>query len=113
MPFIDVKTNKQVLATDEIKLKEELGRAISILPGKSERWLMLEIKDSCRMYFHGDDAPCAMVQVQVFGKIDPAACENLTAEVCRIMQDVLEIPKDSTYVKYEEVSLWGWNSQNF
>jgi len=113
MPFIDVKTNKQVTKNEEITLKEQLGRAIAILPGKSERWLMLEIKDSCRMYFHGSDAPCAMVQVQVFGKIDTQKCEELTAEVCRIMQDVLEIPVDSTYVKYEEVSLWGWSSQNF
>ena len=54
-----------------------------------------------------------MVQVQVFGKINPEACEHLTAEVCRILQDVLGIPCDSTYVKYEEVSLWGWNEQNF
>ncbi len=113
MPFIDVKTNKQVPKSDEITLKEQLGRAIAILPGKSETWLMLEIRDACRMYFHGSDAPCAMVQVQVFGKINPEACERLTAEVCRIMQDVLGIPADCTYVKYEEVSLWGWNSQNF
>ena len=113
MPFIDVKTNKQISKADEITLKEQLGRAIAILPGKSETWLMLEFKDSCRMYFHGSNAPCAMVQVQVFGKINPEACERLTAEVCRIMQDVLGIPVDSTYVKYEEVGLWGWNSQNF
>lgn len=113
MPFIDVKTNKQISKAEEITLKERLGQAISILPGKSETWLMLDLHDQCRMYFHGDDAPCAMVQVQVFGKINPAKCEELTAEVCLIMQDVLDIPQDSTYVKYEEISLWGWNSQNF
>lgn len=113
MPFIDVKTNKQVSKSQEITLKEKLGQAIAILPGKSETWLMLDIHDQSRMYFRGDDAPCAMVQVQVFGKINPAKCEELTAEVCTIMQNVLDIPKDCTYVKYEEVSLWGWNSQNF
>lgn len=113
MPFIDVKTNTQVSKNQEVALKEELGRAIAILPGKSERWLMLEIKDSCRMYFHGDDAPCAMLQVQVFGKIDPVACEKLTGALCEIMQRVLGIPGDSTYVKYEEISLWGWDGQNF
>ncbi len=113
MPFIDVKTNKQVSKTEEIALKEQLGQAIAILPGKSETWLMLEIKDACRMYFRGDDAPCAMVQVQVFGKINEAKCEELTKEVCRIFKVVLDIPEDATYVKYEEVNLWGWNSQNF
>lgn len=113
MPFIDVKTNTQISKDRELALKQELGRAIAILPGKSEKWLMLEIKDGCRMYFHGDDAPCAMLQVQVFGKIDRAACEQLTKELCGIVQRVLSIPADSTYIKYEEISLWGWNEQNF
>ena len=113
MPFIDIKTNKQVTKNEEIALKEALGQAIAILPGKSETWLMLDIHDGCRMYFHGSDAPCAMLQVQVFGKINQAKCEELTAEICRIMKDTLAIPEDATYVKYEEISLWGWNSQNF
>ncbi len=113
MPFIDVKTNKQVSKNEEIALKAALGKAIAILPGKSEQWLMLEIKDGCRMYFHGDDAPCAMLQVQVFGKINTEKCEELTAEICRIMDDTLQISPENTYVKYEEISLWGWNSQNF
>lgn len=113
MPFIDLKTNKQVSKNDEIALKEALGKAIAILPGKSETWLMLDIHDACRMYFHGSDAPCAMLQVQVFGKINSERCEQLTTEICRIMDSTLNIPPENTYVKYEEVDLWGWNSQNF
>ena len=113
MPFIDLKTNKQVSKNDEIALKEALGKAITILPGKSETWLMLDIHDACRMYFHGSDAPCAMLQVQVFGKINSERCEQLTAEICRIMDSTLHISPENTYVKYEEVDLWGWNSQNF
>lgn len=113
MPFIDLKTNKQVSKNDEIALKEALGKAIAILPGKSETWLMLDIHDACRMYFHGSDAPCAMLQVQVFGKINSEKCEQLTAEICRIMDSTLHISPENTYVKYEEVDLWGWNSQNF
>ena len=113
MPFIDVKTNAQVNKKQEIALKQALGQAIAILPGKSETWLMLDIHDGCRMYFHGSDAPCAMLQVQVFGKINTQKCEELTAEICRIMNDTLQIAPENTYVKYEEISLWGWNSQNF
>ena len=48
MPFIDIKTNKQVTKNEEIALKEALGQAIAILPGKSETWLMLDIHDGCR-----------------------------------------------------------------
>ena len=113
MPFIDLKTNKQITKQTEIQLMEAFGKAIAILPGKSERWLMLDMHDDCRMYFQGDDAPCAMLQVQVFGKINPEKCEELTKELCHIMNDTMGIPEQSTYVKYEEISLWGWNGQNF
>ena len=49
----------------------------------------------------------------MFGKINPAKCEELTAEICHIMDDTLQIAPENTYVKYEEITLWGWNSQNF
>ena len=29
------------------------------------------------------------------------------------MDNTLQITPENTYVKYEEISLWGWNSQNF
>jgi len=43
MPFIDTKTNVTITKEKEKELKERLGKAISIIPGKSESWLMLAI----------------------------------------------------------------------
>ena len=43
MPFISTKTNVTVTKEKETQLKERLGQAISIIPGKSESWLMLAI----------------------------------------------------------------------
>ena len=47
MPFINVKTNINIENKDVIK--EELGKLISILPGKSETWLMVDIEDNKNM----------------------------------------------------------------
>ena len=44
MPFISTKTNVTVTKEKETQLKERLGQAISIIPGKSESWLMLAIE---------------------------------------------------------------------
>ena len=44
MPFISTKTNVNVSKEKEVELKERLGQAISIIPGKSENWLMLAIE---------------------------------------------------------------------
>ena len=114
MPMIQTKTSVEITKEQELQLKSELGKAIAILPGKSEQWLMLSFEDKCRMYFKGDNsAPLAYIEVKVFGKINPAACEKLTAKICDIFNDILGIAPANTYVKYEEVSLWGWNGCNF
>ena len=43
-------------------IKKELGQAIEIIPGKSERWLMISIEPDSRMYFHGDNSKMAFVK---------------------------------------------------
>lgn len=113
MPNISTKVNVEISKEKEIALKTKLGKAISLLSGKSEAWLMCSFEDNCRLYFQGKDAPAAFVEVQVFGKINPSQADALTAEICNIIEGELDIAQDRIYVKYEEVSLWGWNGGNF
>ena len=114
MPLINTKTTVSVSAEQEKTLKTRLGKAIELLPGKTEAWLMVAIEDNVKMYFKGDNsAPCAMVDVSLLGKATKDAYETMTAEICRIMREVLGVPEDRTYVKYEECETWGWNGSNF
>ena len=41
MPYIKTTTNVSVPADKEQIIKQKLGKAIEIIPGKSERWLMI------------------------------------------------------------------------
>ena len=114
MPMITTKTTAEISKEQEIALKSKLGKAIAILPGKSEQWLMVSFEDNCRMYFKGDNSnPLAFVEVKVYGKISPSAADGLTAKICDIFDSVLGIAPADVYVKYEEVSMWGWNGGNF
>lgn len=114
MPFINTKVNTTISKEDEILLKERLGEAISIIPGKSEQWLMLGFEDNIKMYFRGNnDEKIAFVEVKVFGGENKAAFNDLTAEICKIYNDILGIDKDKIYVKYETTTNWGWNGANF
>ena len=36
MPFITVKTNKEIDNKTSLEIKQSLGKAISLIPGKSE-----------------------------------------------------------------------------
>jgi len=114
MPFINSKVSVAISDDQEKELKSRLGQAISLIPGKSESWLMTGFEDNYHLYFKGDNSqPAAFVEVKVFGSENPAAFNKLTKEICSIFSDVLNISPDRTYVKYEAVENWGWNGSNF
>ena len=114
MPYIETKVSTPITVEQEKILKEKLGAAIENFPGKTERWLMLNFEDNCRLWFMGNqDAPTAYVEVKLFGDVNQTGAEKMTKAVCEIMEEVLKIPADRTYVKYEGIGTWGWNNQNF
>ena len=113
MPLISTHTNIGVSREAEKNMKEKLGKAIQLIPGKSEAWLMLEFLEKTPMYFKGSDAPCALAEVKIFGRADKAAYEKLTGAITQCLSSELAIPADRIYVKYEEADYWGWNGSNF
>ncbi len=114
MPFIDSKVSITISPEQETDLVKRLGQAISIIPGKSESWLMTGFEQNYHLYFRGENnIPTAFIEVKVFGNENKSAFSELTAEICHIFHEVLSIPKDHIYVKYEAVSNWGWNGENF
>lgn len=114
MPYINTTTTVKISENQEAALKEAMGKAISLIPGKSESWLMLNFRDCARMAFRGDaNGECAMLEVEILGKADAAALDKLTAELCRIVSEVLSVPSDRIYVKYNEIDVWGYDGANF
>lgn len=113
MPFINIKTNSAVSKEKETLIKAALGEAITAIPGKSESWLMVGIEPGHILYFKGNDSPAAMVEVSIFGKDAPAAFNELTGKICRILNDNLSIEQNRIYVKYTSTENWGWNGSNF
>lgn len=114
MPYIDSKVSTTITPEQEKALVSRLGQAISMIPGKSESWLMTGFEQEYHLYFRGDNsAPSAFIEVKVFGNENKSAFSNLTGGICRIFNEILGIPTDRIYVKYEAVSNWGWDNANF
>ena len=111
MPYIEIDTNVTGIAPERIEKK--MGRAIGLLPGKTERWLMVRVVEGQRMAFAGTAEPCALVTVSQFGKSSAEAYSAVTAEVTKIVSDETGIPADRIYVRYGEIATWGWNGSNF
>lgn len=112
MPFINVKTNVKVTNEKKEAIKSAFGEAITLIPGKSETWLMVGIEPEYDLYFKGTDEPAAMVEVGIYGSANSAALNNLTAEICDIINGELNIPTARIYVMYTQTPDWGWNRMN-
>ena len=114
MPFINVKTNKNLTDEKKLELENKLSDAISLIPGKSDRYLMLAVEDEVSMMFHRDtDCGIAMVEVKIFGSSDKQSYTKLTQRICEILEAEAGVSPDCCYVKFEEVSLWGYNGFMF
>ena len=114
MPYIDAKTNVKITNEQKETLIKEFGKAIEKIPGKSEEWLMVNVEDAHTLAFRGDSSsPCAMIEIAIFGKASNEAYDALTECVCALTQRILGVPSDRTYVKYTEISHWGYDGFNF
>lgn len=113
MPYIEIKTSTAVSAECSNLVKSELGRLITLFPGKSENYLMISIFPDCDMRFAGCDDPCCIVELKLYGKASRDACDKFTAQVTEILSSALSIPASRIYVKAEEVSIWGMSGYNF
>lgn len=113
MPCIEVKTTVTLLEEKRDVLKEELGKAISLI-GKPESYLMINLSDNQDLYFAGNKLKKgAYVEVKALGNIDSSKSNSLTEKICGIMKSTLDIPSDSIYVAYFSTNNWGWNGRNF
>ncbi len=114
MPYIDTKTTVKLTKEKKDALAKRFGKAISIIPGKSEAHLMLGFQDEIKMYFAGETGkPMAFVEVKILGTSTREHFSNLTAEICSILNEELGIDGDCVYVQYVEATHWGWNGSNF
>lgn len=113
MPFIDSKVSTALTAEKQENIKSRLGQAIGIM-GKSENFLMIGFEDRYELYMGGQKLEQgAFISVRVMGQVDAAASDRMTAEICKIYQEELGIPKQNIYVAYFGTSNWGWNGSNF
>lgn len=112
MPYINTKVNFKLTEDNIQNIKAKLGEAITVFPGKTEQYLMLNFDDECRMFMAGDDSVrMAMVEVKVFGHIDN--CDEMTPVLTDIFAAELGIDPSKIYVKYEECFYWGMGGTNF
>ena len=101
MPFIKAKVSCPVSPEQESELKAGMGKAIGLVPGKSEDFLLLEFEDRCRLWLRGkNDEPIAYIEAAIFGNEMHCGYDAFTAEVTALFSKVLHIRPDHVYIKF-------------
>ncbi len=113
MPFIDVKITKKLDGAMMDELKTGLGAAMAVI-GKPESYTMIGIQDGYTLYFGGRRlGDGAFIAVDVLAERNPSNSAAFTEEVCRLLEQKLDIPPANVYVEYRHTKDWGWNGANF
>ena len=114
MPYIEAKVSCKLSEEQIEALKDDFGKAIECIPGKSENWLMVNIEDEKRLYFQGNaNDETAYIYVSILGHAEKNAYDALTNEITIIVSEITSIPSNRIYVSYRETDTWGWNGSNF
>ena len=114
MPFIKAKVNCPISPEQEIELKTRMGKAIELVPGKSEESLLLEFEGNARLWLRGNNVrPMAYIEAAVFGNESHAGYPASTVAVAKICRDVLGIAPKNCYIKYEDITAWAIGGQYF
>ncbi len=114
MPAISIKTSTPLGTVAKTAIKQSLGQIITIVPRKSERWLMILFENVDDIYLGGDkNEPAAFIEVGLFGSASKETYDALTREMTAVLTEKLNISGERIYIKYSETPFWGWNGKNF
>jgi phenylpyruvate tautomerase PptA (4-oxalocrotonate tautomerase family) len=111
MPYISITVGQKLSALQRQMMKTEFGRLISILPGKTEPDLIVNIHDGGAVYMGGAEVPCVFIDLRVYGKADEEAKKRFAEEIFAYITHVLGIPPEHQYLTISEHDHWGYDGQ--
>lgn len=107
MPYIAINTSKPLSEAQKDQLKTVMGEKITVIPGKSESRLMIDISDGHTMYFAGEKRELAYVDVKCYGTTEFENKKTFTEIAFEVVQQITGLPQDGIYLTYSEFENWG------
>ena len=109
MPYISFKTNHKLTLRQENTIKSKSGELISLIPGKTEKALMIHMEDDQIMYFKGEETPCMMIEINLYKSAEFNDKKKLTEAMIQMIHETTNIEADNIYVIFHEFDHWGLN----
>jgi phenylpyruvate tautomerase PptA (4-oxalocrotonate tautomerase family) len=114
MPYIEVKSSVKIDENMKNDLQIKLTDAVATAFSKPKMYIMANIEDSASLFMGGAKIEKgAYISVSLLGSTSKSICQNLTKNICDILNSELGIDSENIYITYHSVDLWGWNSSMF
>jgi len=114
LPYIEAKLSLNLSQPQKDDLQKKLTDVVSSAFAKPQAYIMAGIEDGKSLYMGAKQIEKgAYIAIRLLGSASKSSCQNLTKEICAILQKDYAIPPSSVYVTYHPVDLWGWNGSMF
>ena len=112
MPYVKIATNTPI--ADKSAFLKKLSITIAELLGKSENYVMTEVRSESSMTFGGSNEACAYVVLLSLG-LDPNLHGPITRELSQFLNLEIGTPPERIYINFESPprSHFGWNGKTF
>lgn len=107
MPFVVSSVSTVISPQQEQALKARMGKAIELVPGKSEEYLLLVFHQKSHIYIRGrNDAPSAYIEAHIFGNEGHDGYAAFSKVVTNAFHEILGIPWENIYINFTDIPVW-------
>ena len=108
MPMINVQVSASLSSEEKDAIVKELGQLVSLMPGRSEKYLMVGIKDGYTHYLAGKKLDrAAFMDLRLLGRESEAGQEQFVVKAQEALSKLLHIPIGNIYTNILEMPHWG------
>lgn len=108
MPYISVNAAGKLLDEQKAAIKMRLGKDITLVAGKTEKALMVDVSDGHTLYMAGRELENgAFVDVRMYGEASASDKKALTEAVFKTLEAVCGMDARDVYLTLDSYSEWG------
>ena len=108
MPYIRLIATKKLSPETQEKLVAGLGEAMSVIPGKDARGLIVDMEDGKTMYAGGvKQENMVFADVKYYSNYTYKVKQDFTAATFKAIKDVLDTTEDKMFLTITEYNNWG------
>ena len=107
MPYINVCMSKKLDDAERDKLAKELGKIVTIIPGKTERGFMVDIEDGKALYNGSEHGNFVYLELKIYWTCDYEYRNAFTAAVFEIFNRRYGVEGHNMYLNITQCDNWG------